>query len=93
MDKELEEFKKSEWYLSRPQVIKDAIEKKPATQLYSLHGHQCYIYSYEEPESGLLEDVTVTITKTGIGEIFPTGMSVFGVKLDDLTKWVNATDN
>lgn len=89
----LEEFKDSEWYKERPDIIKEAIDKLPPTQNYKFKssGKQCYITSYEEPESGKLEDVTVTVQKTGVGgplegtglNIFDTN-GVFGVKLDDL---------
>lgn len=93
----LEELKETDWFKERPLVIQQAIEKLPPTQLYKFKGSgkQCQIYSFEEPESGKLEDVTVTVHKTGIGgamaamglgELDTNG--VFGVKLDDLEPWV-----
>lgn len=89
-----EELKQTEWYQERPQVIKEAIDKLPPIQLYKFKssGKQCQIISYEEPESGKLEDVTCTIVKTGVGGCLDDaglgeldkGQGVFGVKLDDL---------
>lgn len=72
----LEQFKQEEWYKSRPDVIKQAIEKLPPTQSYMYGCRKCELYSYEEPESGKLEDVTVTVQ-------FSTHR-VFGIGLDKL---------
>jgi len=92
----LSEIQQSEWYLSRPPVIQQAIDILPPGQLYQFKdsGKQCTIYSYDEPESGLIEDVTVTVNKTGIGGALASmGLgaldtnSVFGVKLSDLEPW------
>lgn len=93
----LEELQQSEWYLSRPKVIQEAIDKYPPTQLYRFKdsGKQCKLYSYAEPESGKLEDVTVTVHKTGVGGamaemglgVLDTFTGVFGVSLTDLEPW------
>lgn len=89
----LEEFKQTDWYKTRPEIIQQAICKLPPIQLYRFKNSkkQCYIYSYSEPKSGKLEDVTVTIQKTGKGGIMDEmGLgdldtnAVFGVHLDDL---------
>lgn len=92
----LEELQKEEWYKGRPEVIKQAVIKLPPITLYKFKesGKQCYIISFEEPESGKLEDVTCTVEKTGIGEniigLNPLDTNiVFGVKLDDLEPWDN----
>jgi len=94
MDNKLfEELKSSEWYQSRPQIIKDAIELLPPTQLYQFKDSkkQCFIFSYEEPKSGKLEDVTVTVEKIGVGgPMAAMGLGsldtnrVFGIKMDSL---------
>lgn len=81
----LEELQENEWYKQRPEVIRRAIDKLPPIQLYKLKdsGKQCQIASFEEPESGKLEDVTCTVQKTGIGGAMGLGAldtnSVFGV--------------
>lgn len=89
----LERLKESDWYKERPQLIKAAIEIAPPTQYYKLkfNSKQCFIVSYDEPESQLLEDVTVTVQKTGVGGAMASmGLGqldtnqVFGVKLTDL---------
>lgn len=89
----LDELKTSDWYNTRPEVIQQAINKLPPIGIYQFKDSkkQCYIYSYEEPESGKLEDVTVTVQKIGKGgPMDAMGMGaldtngVFGVKLDDL---------
>lgn len=94
----LEDLKQSDWYKERPLVIQQAIDIIPPTQLYKFKdsGKQCAIMSYEEPESGKLEDVTCTVAKTGIGGAMAhMGLGnldtngVFGVKLDDLEKWTD----
>lgn len=87
---DLEDLKKDEWYLTRPNVIKEAIDKCPPIQLYKMKssGKQCFIYSYEEPKNGLVEDVTVTVQKTKVGKHM-TATQVFGVPLDDLEPWVD----
>ena len=92
----LDEFLDTEWYKSRPEVIKEAIKKCPPTQYYKIKntGHQCFLYSYSEPESNKLEDVTITVIKTGRGgTLDKMGLSVlnqngvFGLKLDDIEIW------
>lgn len=87
----LEEFKETEWYKERPDIIKQVIEKIPPIQLYQFKnsGHQCVIYCYDEPESGKVEDITVKVDKTGAGSLFPevNKYRVFGVKPDDLEPW------
>ena len=92
----LKELQKTDWYQARPKVIQDAINLLPPNDLLKFNdsGKQCSIYSYEEPDSGKLEDVTVTVQKTGkggvlddlgLGEVDKHG--VFGVPLSDLEKW------
>jgi hypothetical protein len=89
---DFESFWAEEWYLSRPEIIRQAIKRLPPFQYYRMKetGAQCYILSYEEPESDKLEDVTVTVQKTGLGTMFPelNQNQVFGVGLDDLEPWV-----
>jgi hypothetical protein len=91
-----EEFKKTEWYISRPDIIKQAMEILPPTQLYKFKssGKQCYIRSYEGNDDSKIEDVTVTVKKTGVGGLLAEfGMGaldtngVFGIKLTDLEPW------
>ncbi len=92
----LEEMQQSNWYKGRPKVIQQAFDLMPANVLYKFKdtGYQCYIYSYDEPESQKLEDVTVVVYKTGKGGAMAKmglGMinknGVFGVKLSDLELW------
>lgn len=92
----LDELQKTEWYQSRPEVIKLAINKMPPIQLYKFKttGKQCRIISFEEPDSGKLEDVTMMVQKTGVGgPLAAMGLAaidtnkVFGVGLDDLKTW------
>lgn len=92
----IDEVKETEWYKERPQIIKDAIEVLPPIRLYKTpEGKQCYLYSYSEPDSGKLEDVTVRVHFTGVGgplagtglEVLDFGSGVFGYKLSDLTPW------
>lgn len=92
----LEELKQSDWYKERPEVIQQAVNTLPPIHYYRVKetGKQCYIVSYEEPESGQVEDVTVTVQKTGKGgymEKLGLGVldtnQVFGYKLDDLEIW------
>ena len=95
---DLTELKQTDWYKERPEVIKQAIDKLPPIQLYKFKdsGKQCQLVSFEEPESGKLEDVTCTVQKTGVGGVMDEmGLGaldtngVFGVKLDDLELWVD----
>ncbi len=92
----LQELKETDWFKDRPKVIQDAIEILPPIQLYKFKnsGKQCHIHSFEEPESGNVEDVTVTVQKTGVGgAMAKMGLGqldtngVFGVKLHDLEVW------
>ena len=92
----LEELKESNWYKERPEVIQQAICILPPICLYKFKdsGKQCVIYSFSEPESNKLEDVTITVQKTGIGgPMAEMGLGlldtnkVFGVRLDDLEPW------
>ena len=93
----LEQLKQSAWFSARPEVIQQAIIKRSPLELYKFKdsGKQCQIISYEEPESGKIEDVTCTVQKTGVGgAMAEMGMGaldtngVFGVKLDDLEPWI-----
>ena len=97
----IDEFKESDWYKTRPEIIKQAIELLPPTQLWKFKdsGKQCQLYSYGEPKSGKLEDVTVTVICTGIGGAMAdmgmgelTKCRVFGVPLDDLEPWKDYQD-
>lgn len=87
----LAELQQYDWYKSRPEIIQQAIDKLPPIQLYKIKssGYQCYIISFEEPHSSLLEDVTCTVQKTGIGSLFPSlnQNRVFGISLTDLEPW------
>lgn len=92
----LEEIQQSEWYQTRPEVIQKAIIAYPPIQLYKLKssGKQCLIVAFDEPESGLLEDVTCMVQKTGVGgPMAEMGLGVldrnkvFGLKLEDLEVW------
>jgi len=91
---DISEIKETEWYKGRPELIKKAIDLKPPG-LYSLNGKQCFLISYQEPEDGsLLEDITVTVQKTGEGGLLSDlGLGeldtnqVFGVKIKELSVW------
>lgn len=92
----LKELKQTQWYLERPNLIKQAINKLPPIYLYKLKesGKQCQIISFEEPESGKLEEVTCTVQKTGIGgAMSEMGLGtlddneIFGVKFNSLEIW------
>ena len=92
----LEEFKQTDWYKERPEIIKEAMAIRPPTELYKFKdsGKQCFIYGYDEPESGKVEDVTCIVQKTGKGGAMAAmgwgaldKNGVFGVKLDDLELW------
>lgn len=86
----LAQLKEEPWYQERPAVIQQAIDKLPPFYEYRFKDSkkECWIYSYDEPESSLLEDVTVTVQKTGYGGILgfnPLDTNkVFGVQLNDL---------
>ena len=93
----LRELKETDWYKERPVVIQQAVCILPPICLYKFKssGKQCIIYSFEESASCKLEDVTVTVIKTGVGgALAEMGLGsldkngVFGVKLDDLEPWI-----
>lgn len=95
---ELQDLKQTEWYKERPVVIQKAIDLLPPTKLYRFKDSkkQCQLISFEEPKSNKLEDVTVTVQKTGVGggmdEMGLAGLEdnqVFGVKLTDLEEWAD----
>lgn len=94
----IDEFKELDWYKTRPEIIKQAINLLPPTELWKFKdsGKQCEIYSYDEPKSNKLEDVTVTVICTGIGGAMAnagmgelTKRKVFGVSLDSLEPWID----
>lgn len=95
----IEKLRKTKWYKTSSDIIRQAIELLPPTQFYQFKdsGKQCFLISYEEPLSGKLKDVTVTVQKTGIGGVLnddgifsfmDKGWGVFGVKLNKLKPWV-----
>ena len=97
--KTLSEFKTSEWYLTRPETIRKAIDLLPPVILYQwkTNKKQCYIIGYTEPNDKELE-VTLIVQKTGIGGLMAAmGLSsidknqVFGVHINDLEP-VNETE-
>lgn len=87
------ELHESEWYKTRPAIIKEALRLWPADRLYRFINSKkhCYIISYEEPSSGRLQDLTVTVQKIGHGgHLAAVGLGhidtnqVFGVSPKDL---------
>ncbi len=89
----LEEFKETDWYKERPKVIQEACCILPPIRQYRFKNSkkECVIISFDEPESGKIEDVTVMVQKTGKGgPMAEMGLGsldtnkVFGLKLDDL---------
>jgi len=95
---ELQDLKQTDWYKERPVVIQNAIELLPPTKMYRFKSSkkQCHLISYEEPKSKKLDDVTVTVQKTGVGgamDEMELGSldtnQVFGVKLTDLEEWID----
>lgn len=64
----LEELKASDWYQTRPDSIKAAIEKTPPTKMYRFKDSQkeCYIIGYTEPSEPDGE-TTLIVQKTGRG--------------------------
>lgn len=81
-----EEFKASEWYQSRPQVIKDLIEKCDPTVLHRIKNSGEIVQMH-----GYNEDGTVMVLKLGIGGpmddmigFIKRGWGVFGLKPEDL---------
>ncbi len=97
-DKKLfERLRSEEWYNTRPQVIKDAINKIPPVIYYKFKnsGKQCYIVAFTEPDEENKE-VTLTVQKTGEGgAMAKMGLGVldtnqvFGVHIEDLEPWEN----
>lgn len=94
----LEELQQDEWYLGLPEIIQKTIDIVPPIYIYKLKesGKHCTIVSYEEPESNLLEEVTVTVQKIGVGgTMAEMGMGaldtnrVFDVKPSDLLRTEN----
>lgn len=67
------------WLATRPPIIRESFEKRPANRLYRMKssGHRCTIYSYSE-------DGTVTVAVTGQFNRVKFGRQVFGISLDDL---------
>lgn len=99
---DLQELKQTDWYKERPSVIQGAIDLLPPIKLYKFKesGKQCELMSYQEPDSGKLEDVTVAVGKTGIGGAMDEmGLGsldknmVFGVKITDLEEWADVSNN
>jgi len=95
-DAEIKQMEAFKWYQELPEIIKQIVELFPPTQLYKFKnsGKQCYIISIEEPESGKIEDVTVTVQKTGVGGVMDEiglglldNNQVFGVKITDIEPW------
>ena len=93
---ELQELKRTDWYKERPKIIQEAIGVLLPTKLYKFKdsGKQCELISFEEPESGKIEDVTCTVQKTGVGGLMEEmgfgsldTNQVFGVKINDLEEW------
>lgn len=89
----LEDIKLTDWFLTRPKLIQEVIETYSPLKTYRFKSSkkQCVIIAYDEPESGLLKDVTVIVQKTGKGGAMDEmGLGVldtnqvFGVKLEDL---------
>lgn len=94
----LQELKQTDWYKERPIIIQNAIDILPPTKMYRFKDSkkQCQLISYEEPDNKKLNDVTVTVQKTGVGGIMDKMKlgkldtnRVFGVKLTDLEEWTN----
>lgn len=94
---ELQDLKQTDWYKERPTVIQNAIDLLPPTKMYQFRESkkQCQLISYEEPESEKLDDVTVTVQKTGIGGVMDEmGLGsldtnqVSGVRPTDLEEWI-----
>lgn len=93
-----------DWYNEKPEIIKKALNILPPDKLYKIKStdSQCYIYSFEEPSSGLFKDITLTVYKTGIvrdnrpklgdmvmGEDNYRTAGVFGLKIEDLEPWID----
>lgn len=96
VDVKLEYLKKSEWFKSKPPIVRDAICKMPPFKMYKIKdsGKQCCILSYDEPLDG--SAVTLKVMKTGIGGAMASmGLGcidkniIFGIELDDLDVWAD----
>jgi hypothetical protein len=94
----LEDLKNSDWYKSRPDIIKAAIDKMPPILMYQFKdsGKECYIVGYSEPENPDTE-VSLTVQKTGKGgPMAEMGLGhldtnqVFGVSMEDIEPKENA---
>lgn len=92
---DLQALKQTDWYKERPTIIQQAIDLLPPTKMYRFKDSkkQCHLVSYDEPNTNELDDVTVTVQKTGVGGILGLGEldinKVFGVKLADLEEWTD----
>lgn len=81
-----EEFKATEWYQSRPQVIKDLMQKCDPTVLHRIKNSGEIVQML-----GYNEDGTLQVLKLGIGGpmddmigFIKRGWGVFGLKPEDL---------
>lgn len=45
----IEQMKQTSFYLSRPEIIRKAMDITPPIKMYKLHGKQCFIYSLKNP--------------------------------------------
>lgn len=97
----LNDLMKTAWFQGRPEVIKRAIETRPPVIGYWLDDKGYYIVSYHEPESGKLEDVTVTIRGNGKYKNIPPAQwpnaihhseTISGVKLTELEPMLENPD-
>jgi len=87
-----ESLKQSEWYNNLPAPVKQAVDKKPPTELYSMDGDEVMIIAYNQNGDNR-EQVSVMVEKTGKGGFFKQlgfpemdYVRVTGVKLEDLQK-------
>lgn len=64
----LDDLKATEWYQTRPDVIKEAIEKTPPNKLYRFKDSkkECFIIGYSEPKESD-QKITLIVQKTGNG--------------------------
>jgi len=92
---EQEEFFESEWFLTRPEYLREFIkEYPPAYYKFKDSGKECYIIGYEESfENPVKENITIIVQKTGKGgPMAEMGLGmldtnqVFGVKPESLIK-------
>lgn len=91
----IQELKETDWYKSRPLIIKRAIDIAPPIYTYKFKdtNKQCEILSYEEPDNIIEGKVTLTVQKIGKGGVLcKMGLAcldrnqVFGVEIDDIIK-------